>query len=79
MIIMLFIVIGLGYWALQLMEQAYQRQEFSRMLAGTLVVFAAGGVLTTYFLINDYLSFIEQARELQQAAASLPDPMSWLD
>jgi hypothetical protein len=33
MSIILAIVVLLGFWALRLMEQAFQRQEFSRMLA----------------------------------------------
>jgi len=56
MLIILAIVVLLGFWALRLMEQAFQSQEFSRMLAGTLVAVAAGGVLTCYFLMSDTLA-----------------------
>lgn len=58
MIWTLLIVAMLGCWALHLMDQAYQRQEFSRMLAGMLVVVAAGGVLTTYFIMSDYITYV---------------------
>jgi uncharacterized membrane protein YwzB len=68
MIVTLLIVVGLGWWALQLMEQAFQRQEFSRMLAGMLVMMAAGGVLTTYFLFSDYIHFMLQGEALQTAS-----------
>lgn len=71
------IVVALGCWALRLMEQAYQRQEFSRMLAGMLVVFAAGGVLTAYFLMSEYISFMMQGGELQTSLEPLQGSISW--
>lgn len=74
MILILAIIIGLVFWALQLMEQAYQRQEFSRMLAGTLVAVAAAGVLTTYFLISDYMAYLSQS----QPPASQLESIVWL-
>ncbi|MDX2273087.1 MAG: hypothetical protein NW237_14220 [Cyanobacteriota bacterium] len=76
---MIAIVIVLGFWALRLMEQAYEQQEFSRMLAGVLVVVAAGGVLTTYFLMSDYFSFVRQGSLLQQTAETPPVQVSWAE
>lgn len=52
------LIVSLGFWALLLMEQAIQRQEFSRMVAGTLVAVAAGGVLAIYFLMSDYIQYL---------------------
>ncbi len=74
MILIIAIVIGLVFWALQLMEQAYQRQEFSRMLAGTLVAVAAAGTLTTYFLMSDYIAYLSQG----QPSASQLESIVWL-
>ncbi len=67
--LVLAIVITLGFWALYLMEQAYERQEFSRMLAGMLVVFAAGGVLTTYFIMSDYINYMVTVHDYQSVEA----------
>ncbi len=71
------IVVALGCWALRLMEQAYQRQEFSRMLAGMLVVFAAGGVMTVYFLMSEYISFMMHGSDLQLPMDSLRGAGNW--
>ncbi len=81
MLIILAIVILLGFWALRLMEQAFQSQEFSRMLAGTLVAVAAGGVLTCYFLMSDTLQmlFHLQAHPSSPYAQELLSDLSWLD
>lgn len=64
----LIVVTSLVMWALHLLEGAVQRQEFSRMLAGMLVVAAAGGVLTTHFIMSDYMAFLHQASSLSTAS-----------
>lgn len=78
----LLLVLSLGCWALRLMEQAVQRQEFSRMLAGTLVAVAAGGVLATYFLMSDYLNYLSSGIDWSQNSiveiSDLTDPSLWL-
>ncbi|MGK7911372.1 MAG: hypothetical protein AB4050_07800 [Synechococcus sp.] len=61
-------MVGLIWWALLLMEQASQRQEFSRMLAGMLVVAAAAGVLAVHFLIDDYVAFVLETQTIAQQA-----------
>ncbi len=68
MICTITIVVGLVWWALLLMEQATRQQEFSRMLAGMLVVAAAAGVLTVHFLIDDYIAFVQETAVLAQQA-----------
>lgn len=68
MLITIATVIGLAYWALRLMEDAVQRQEFSRMLAGMLVLGAAGGVFTVYLLMGDYLEYLQRGRDLSALA-----------
>ena len=62
------IIVSLIWWALLLMEQASQRQEFSRMLAGMLVVAAAAGVLTVHFLMDDYVAFVLETQAIAQQA-----------
>ncbi len=64
MLIMITTVIGLAYWALRLMEDAVQRQEFSRMLAGMLVLSAAAGVFTVYLLMGDYLDYLQRGHDV---------------
>ncbi len=76
------LVVSLGFWALLLMEQAIQRQEFSRMVAGTLVAVAAGGVLAIYFLMSDYIQYLShdidwhQLERLQSEALMMAE---WTD
>ncbi|MGQ9838823.1 MAG: hypothetical protein ACUVRV_12890 [Cyanobacteriota bacterium] len=81
MLIILTIVILLGFWSLRLMEQAFQRQEFSRMLAGTLVAVAAGGVLACYFLMSDTLQmlFHLQAQSPPSYTQDLISDLSWIN
>lgn len=49
--------VALVAWSLHLMEAAVQKREFSLMLAGTLVAFAAAGTLLVYFLMNNYINY----------------------
>ncbi len=52
MFIILTATIGLVAWALHLMQKAVAHREFSLMLAGFLIVSAAGAMLTVYFLVQ---------------------------
>jgi hypothetical protein len=47
-------------WSLHLMQQAVEEQEFSLMLAGTLVALAAAATLVVYFLMGHCLAYITQ-------------------
>ena len=38
-------------WSLHLMQEAFENQEFSLMLAGTLVALSAAAMLVVYFLM----------------------------
>ncbi len=60
-LLILTIVIGLVFWALRLMDRAIENQEFSLMLAGFLVASSAAAIVGVYFLMSDYLIFINQA------------------
>jgi len=50
--------VALVAWSLHLMQEAFEQQEFSLMLAGTLVALAAAAMLVVYFLMGNCLSYI---------------------
>jgi len=58
--LILAIVIALVAWALRLMEQAVKGQEFSLMLAGFLVASSAAALMAVYFLMGNYMLYIQQ-------------------
>jgi len=51
-------VVVLVAWALRLMESAVAEQEFSLMLAGTLVSLAAAAIVVSYFMLGSCLGFV---------------------
>lgn len=61
LLLILVVVIALVAWALRLMEQAIQSQEFSFMLAGFLVASSAAAMMAVYFLMNHYVVYMDQA------------------
>jgi hypothetical protein len=80
MLLILAIVIALVAWALRLMEQAVKVQEFSLMLAGFLVASSAAAMMGVYFLMGNYMVYMEQASHWhhfpQQSAAYTNAAMS---
>ncbi len=60
LLLILIVVIALVAWALRLMEQAIQSQEFSFMLAGFLVASSAAAMMAVYFLMNHYMAYMDQ-------------------
>ena len=48
--------VALVAWSLHLMQEAFDRKEFSLMLAGTLVAAAAAAMLVVYFIMGNCLS-----------------------
>ena len=48
--------VALVAWSLHLMQSALERQEFSLMLAGTLVGASAAAMLVVYFIVGNCLS-----------------------
>ncbi len=60
MFFILIIVVPLVAWSLQLMHQALESREFSLMLAGTLVATAAAAMVVVYFLMGDYMNYVQQ-------------------
>ncbi|MDJ0636012.1 MAG: hypothetical protein QNJ34_22700 [Xenococcaceae cyanobacterium MO_188.B29] len=47
--------VALVAWSLHLMQEAMQQQEFSLMLAGTLVAASAAAMMVVYFLMGNCL------------------------
>lgn len=81
-ILILTIVIGLVFWALRLMDRAVENQEFSLMLAGFLVASSAAAIVGVYFLMSDYLAFINHAGSAfddYETALMGSDFSSWLE
>lgn len=75
LVLLLLFVIGLVAWALHLMEQAVVRQEFSLMLAGTLVASASAALVGVYFVMGNYMGYVNQLNktpeEMDQAYQSI--------
>ncbi len=69
MFLILIVVIALVAWALHLMQEAIDHQEFSLMLAGFLVSSAAAGLVAVYMLAShsyNYMNDVEQRYALQR-------------
>lgn len=60
MFLILLVVIVLVGWALHLMQQAMDHREFSLMLAGFLVSAAAAALVSVYFLMGDFMGYMNQ-------------------
>ncbi|WP_206814529.1 hypothetical protein [Chroococcus sp. FPU101] len=52
--------VALVAWSLHLMQEAITQQEFSLMLAGTLVALSAAAMLVVYFLMGHCLAYLTQ-------------------
>ena len=78
LILILAIVIVLVAWALHLMQQAVDRNEFSLMLAGTLVAFSAAAMVVVYFLMGNYIGYITGMTHPSIARTSSSDVAAWV-
>ncbi|MGB3310337.1 MAG: hypothetical protein WBG32_08625 [Nodosilinea sp.] len=77
LLLILTIVIALVAWALRLMEQAVKGQEFSLMLAGFLVASSAAALMGVYFLMGNYMLYMNGSAQQQMSAMeSLDIPYS---
>ncbi len=85
--LILAIVIALVAWSLRLMEQAVKGQEFSLMLAGFLVASSAAAMMAVYFLMGNYMVYLNQnaisAAHLDYISTAFVDgdsslPPTWL-
>ncbi|MEL6382143.1 MAG: hypothetical protein AAFQ89_06670 [Cyanobacteria bacterium J06626_18] len=72
LLLILVVVIALVAWALRLMEQAIQSQEFSFMLAGFLVASSAAAMMAVYFLANHYLVYMDHTAGIVSQTAAIP-------
>ncbi|MEL6602745.1 MAG: hypothetical protein AAFP20_05900 [Cyanobacteria bacterium J06614_10] len=64
------------------MDRAVENQEFSLMLAGFLVASSAAAIVGVYFLMSDYLTFINHAGSTfdgYDTAIMGSDLPAWLD
>jgi hypothetical protein len=52
--------VALVAWSLHLMQEALSQQEFSLMLAGTLVALAAAALMVVYFLMGNCITYFLQ-------------------
>lgn len=77
MILILIAVIGMVAWSLHLMQQAFEAQEFSLMLAGCLVAAAAAAMMVVYFLMGDYVVYMTQMSHTPDAADALLSSGYW--
>ncbi|MEO0456504.1 MAG: hypothetical protein AAF152_07960 [Cyanobacteria bacterium P01_A01_bin.114] len=77
--LILAIVIGLVAWALRLMERAIASQEFSLMLAGFLVASSAAAMMAVYFLMGNYLVFVQHASQVPDYEASVYEASVFLN
>ncbi|NJR51962.1 MAG: hypothetical protein HC780_22715 [Leptolyngbyaceae cyanobacterium CSU_1_3] len=78
MIIILLIVIALVAWSLHLMQEAIGQQEFSLMLAGTLVAFSAAALMGVYFLMGNYVGYIAQISHNAVYTSQPFESLAWL-
>ncbi|WP_017300282.1 hypothetical protein [Nodosilinea nodulosa] len=76
LLLILIIVIALVAWALRLMEQAVKGQEFSLMLAGFLVASSAAALMGVYFLMGNYVLYMNSAAQQLSDMEALDVPYS---
>ncbi len=76
LLLILTIVIALVAWALRLMEQAVKGQEFSLMLAGFLVASSAAALMGVYFLMGNYMLYMNSAAQQVSTMEALDIPYS---
>lgn len=58
LLLILIFDIALVAWSLHLMQSAFQYQEFSLMLAGTLVALAAAAIMLSSVMMGSCLGYI---------------------
>ncbi len=78
LIFILVFVIALVAWSLHLMQQAVDRDEFSLMLAGTLVAASAAAMLIVYFLMGNYVGYLTATAPIANARNASNDSAAWV-
>ena len=66
LIAILILDVALVAWSLHLMQQSVDKQQFSLMLAGTLVAMSAAAMLVVYFLMGSYVGYLGQMTQVQR-------------
>nr|WP_199322107.1 hypothetical protein [Leptolyngbya sp. FACHB-321] len=78
LIFILVFVIALVACSLHLMQQAVDRDEFSLMLAGTLVAASAAAMLVVYFLMGNYIGYITATAPIANSRNASTDSAAWV-
>lgn len=78
LIFILIFVIALVAWSLHLMQQAVDRDEFSLMLAGTLVAASAAAMLVVYFLMGNYIGYLTATAPIANSRNASTDSAAWV-
>lgn len=78
LILILTVVIALVAWSLHLMQQAVDRNEFSLMLAGTLVAFSAAAMVVVYFLMGNYIGYVTGMTHVALSDTAAADIAVWI-
>jgi len=76
MFLILIFIVALVAWSLHLMQEAFDRQEFSLMLAGTLVAMAAAAMLAVYFLVGDCMIYLNRMAEHSAQFSQYQNPLN---
>jgi hypothetical protein len=78
LIFILVLVVALVAWSLHLMQQAVDRDEFSLMLAGTLVAASAAAMLVVYFLMGNYIGYLTATASIAHSRHAVTDSAAWV-
>lgn len=73
----LMVVTALVIWALRLMQEAIEHQEFSLMLAGCLVATAAAAIMGVYFMMGDYMGYVDQLAQRPCVTSTFSELPIW--
>lgn len=67
LIAILILDVALVAWSLHLMQQSVDKQQFSLMLAGTLVAMSAAAMLVVYFLMGSYVGYLAEMAQVPRS------------
>jgi hypothetical protein len=77
-IFLIVIISALTYWSLRLMHKAVEQQEFSFMLASTLVALSAGGIIAVYSLMVGCVGYLNNPYGIAPTATTAYMDNSWV-
>jgi len=76
--IIIFVILLLG-WALHLLQQAIERQEFSLILACCMVASSAVALMGVYFLMGNYVGYLSGLPHSSSLADASSQSMIWVE